>query len=48
MNVYLPRIAIALIAGWVLWLAGCSGHAVPLQPLPEDAVVLAKELTDVG
>ena len=41
MNVYLPRIAIALIAGWVLWLAGCSGHAVPLQPLREDAVVLA-------
>ena len=41
MNVYLPRIAIALVAGWLLCLAGCSGHAVPLQPLPEDAVVLA-------
>lgn len=41
MNVYLPRIVIALVAGWSLWLAGCSGDAVPLQPLPEDAVVLA-------
>ena len=41
MNINVPRIAIALVAGWALWLAGCSGAAVPMQPLPEDAVVLA-------
>ncbi len=41
MNVNLPRIAIALLAGWALWLAGCSGDAAALRPLPEDAVVLA-------